>query len=78
VLLCCGVGYRHAGLHRLVLDEKRHVINFSIVGGNHRLANYRSVTTLHPSLAGNGTVVIECYVIDVPLGNTHAEHLFIT
>ncbi len=78
MLLRRGAEYRGTGLHRLVLDEERHVISLSVVGGNHHLANYRSVTTLHPSLAGNGTVVIECYVIDVPLGNTHAEHLFIT
>jgi abscisic acid receptor (PYR/PYL family) len=78
VLLCHGAGYRRPGLHRLVLEEERHVISFNVVGGNHRLANYRSVTTLHPSPAGNGTVVIECSVVDVPPGNTHAEHLCIS
>ncbi|XP_041023841.1 abscisic acid receptor PYL4 [Juglans microcarpa x Juglans regia] len=53
-----------------ILDEERHVISFSVVGGDHRLANYRSVTTLHPTPSGNGTVVIESYVVDVPPGNT--------
>ncbi|KAM7526528.1 hypothetical protein LguiA_016430 [Lonicera macranthoides] len=56
-----------------ILDDERHVISFSVVGGDHRLANYRSVTTLHPSPAGNGTVVIESYVVDTPAGNTKEE-----
>lgn len=43
------------------------------MGGDHRLANYKSVTTLHPSPAGNGTVVVESYVVDVPPGNTKEE-----
>ncbi|RDX78095.1 Abscisic acid receptor PYL4, partial [Mucuna pruriens] len=56
-----------------VLDDERHVIGFSMVGGDHRLSNYRSVTTLHPrSLADHraATVVVESYVVDVPPGNT--------
>ncbi|KAG2690969.1 hypothetical protein I3843_09G210800 [Carya illinoinensis] len=56
-----------------ILDEERHVISFSVVGGEHRLANYRSVTTLHPTTSGNGTVVIESYVVDVPPGNTNED-----
>ncbi|KAK7395059.1 hypothetical protein VNO78_15601 [Psophocarpus tetragonolobus] len=51
-----------------VLDDERHVIGFSMVGGDHRLSNYRSVTTLHPR--SSGTVVVESYVVDVPPGNT--------
>uniref|UniRef100_A0A6N2K9J7 Bet v I/Major latex protein domain-containing protein n=1 Tax=Salix viminalis TaxID=40686 RepID=A0A6N2K9J7_SALVM len=27
-----------------ILDDERHVISFSVVGGDHRLANYKSVT----------------------------------
>ena len=53
-----------------ILDDESHVISFSVVGGEHRLSNYRSVTTLHPSSAGAGTVVVESYVVDVPPGNT--------
>ncbi|KAL4296776.1 hypothetical protein GQ457_12G008330 [Hibiscus cannabinus] len=53
-----------------ILDDESHVLSFSVVGGDHRLANYRSVTTLHPSTTGNGTVVVESYVVDVPPGNT--------
>ncbi|KAF5750783.1 abscisic acid receptor PYL4 [Tripterygium wilfordii] len=56
-----------------ILDDERHVISFSVVGGDHRLANYRSVTTLHPAPNGNGTVVVESYVVDIPPGNTKEE-----
>ncbi|KAL4572404.1 hypothetical protein LXL04_019179 [Taraxacum kok-saghyz] len=58
-----------------ILDDERHVLSFSVVGGDHRLANYRSVTTLHPTPAGNGTVVVESYVVDIPPGNTKEETL---
>ncbi|KAI4306879.1 hypothetical protein L6164_030121 [Bauhinia variegata] len=54
-----------------ILDDESHVISFSVVGGDHRLRNYRSVTTLHSN--GSGTVVIESYVVDVPVGNTTEE-----
>ncbi|KAL5720914.1 Abscisic acid receptor pyl4 [Ranunculus cassubicifolius] len=57
-----------------ILDDERHVLSFSVVGGDHRLANYRSVTTLHPSSpTGLGTVVVESYVVDIPPGNTKEE-----
>ncbi|GFZ15066.1 PYR1-like 4 [Actinidia rufa] len=56
-----------------ILDDERHVISFRVVGGDHRLNNYRSVTTLHQSTSGFGTVVVESYVVDVPLGNTKDE-----
>ncbi|XP_073145748.1 abscisic acid receptor PYL4-like [Henckelia pumila] len=63
-----------------VLDEERHVLSFSIIGGDNRLNNYRSVTTLHaapPPKAGGGggtgTTVVESYVVDVPQGNTDEE-----
>lgn len=49
------------------------MISFSVVGGDHRLANYRSVTTLHEAPSGNGTVVVESYVVDIPPGNTKEE-----
>jgi abscisic acid receptor PYR/PYL family len=61
-----------------ILDDERRVISFRIVGGKHRLSNYRSVTTVHEaaaSAAGQGpiTSVIESYVVDVPAGNTIEE-----
>ncbi|XP_060172728.1 abscisic acid receptor PYL4-like [Lycium barbarum] len=55
-----------------ILDDERHVISFSVVGGDHRLTNYRSVTTLHTS-DDNGTVMVESYVVDIPQGNTKEE-----
>lgn len=64
-----------------ILDDEKHVLSFSVVGGDHRLHNYRSVTTLHAapphplSVGGGsgGTVVVESYVVDVPQGNTKEE-----
>ncbi|KAL6977511.1 Abscisic acid receptor pyl4 [Sarracenia purpurea var. burkii] len=56
-----------------ILDDERHIFSFSVVGGDHRLNNYRSVTTLHQSPTGSGTVVIESYVVDIPPGNTKDE-----
>ncbi|XP_027331864.1 abscisic acid receptor PYL4-like [Abrus precatorius] len=55
-----------------ILDDECHVISFSVVGGDHRLRNYRSVTTLHRD-GNEETVVIESYVVDVPPGNTKEE-----
>lgn len=57
-----------------ILDEERHVISFSVVDGDHRLANYRSITTLHSSPSdADATTVVESYVVDVPPGNTKEE-----
>ncbi|CAJ1971058.1 unnamed protein product [Sphenostylis stenocarpa] len=44
-----------------ILDDERHVMSFSVVGGDHRLRS------------NGGTVVIESYVVDVPPGNTKEE-----
>jgi abscisic acid receptor (PYR/PYL family) len=58
-----------------ILDEEQHILSFSIVGGEHRLTNYRSITTLHERLINGkpGTIVIESYVVDVPQGNTKED-----
>ncbi|XP_039070574.1 abscisic acid receptor PYL4-like [Hibiscus syriacus] len=56
-----------------ILDDEHHVLSFSVVGGVHRLNNYRSVTSLHASNKGNGTVVIESFVVDIPPGNTRED-----
>ncbi|XP_019059693.1 PREDICTED: abscisic acid receptor PYL5-like [Tarenaya hassleriana] len=58
-----------------ILDDDLHVISFSVVDGDHRLKNYRSVTTLHAAEDGGDTVVVESYVVDVPPGNTPEETL---
>ncbi|KAL5203346.1 hypothetical protein ABZP36_014298 [Zizania latifolia] len=56
-----------------ILDDERRVLSFRVVGGEHRLSNYRSVTTVHETASGAGTLVVESYVVDVPLGNTADE-----
>ncbi|XP_022996442.1 abscisic acid receptor PYL4-like [Cucurbita maxima] len=65
-----------------ILDDERHVMSFCVVGGDHRLRNYQSVTTLHTisSSSSNSnneskslTVVVESYAVDVPQGNTREE-----
>ncbi|KAK8578870.1 hypothetical protein V6N13_142154 [Hibiscus sabdariffa] len=58
-----------------ILDDDLKVTGFSIIGGEHRLRNYRSVTTVH-GFERNGriwTVVLESYVVDVPEGNTEED-----
>ncbi|XP_022134221.1 abscisic acid receptor PYL4-like [Momordica charantia] len=56
-----------------IMDDENHVISFSVVGGDHRLKNYRSMTSVHVSPSGGGTVVVESYMVDVPPGNTKEE-----
>lgn len=58
-----------------ILDDDRKVTGFSITGGEHRLRNYRSVTSVH-GFERDGkiwTVVLESYVVDVPEGNTEED-----
>uniref|UniRef100_A0A7N0U4D6 Abscisic acid receptor PYR1 n=1 Tax=Kalanchoe fedtschenkoi TaxID=63787 RepID=A0A7N0U4D6_KALFE len=60
-----------------ILDDSRHVTGFSITGGEHRLRNYRSVTTVHESRPGADgriwSVVLESYVVDIPDGNNEED-----
>ncbi|KAG1346736.1 Abscisic acid receptor PYR1 [Cocos nucifera] len=55
------------------LDDDRRVIRFTIVGGDHRLRNYRSTTTVHDGGSAGRAVVVESYVVDVPPGSTEEE-----
>lgn len=58
-----------------LLDDEKYVTGFSIIGGEHRLKNYRSVTSVH-GFERDGiiwTVVLESYVVDVPEGNTEED-----
>lgn len=58
-----------------ILDDEMYVTGFSIIGGEHRLRNYRSVTSVH-GFEKDGkiwTVVLESYVVDVPEGNTEED-----
>ncbi|KAG6399208.1 hypothetical protein SASPL_140684 [Salvia splendens] len=56
-----------------ILDDERRVTGFSIVGGDHRLRNYRSVTSVHELPGAISTVVLESYAVDVPEGNTEED-----
>ncbi|KAK9131111.1 hypothetical protein Sjap_011598 [Stephania japonica] len=59
-----------------MLDDEKHIISFSVVGGQHRLKNYRSVTSLKEFKEDGResekvyTMVLESYIVDVPEGNT--------
>ena len=65
------------------LDDDAKVMSFSIIGGDHRLENYRSTTSVHEDEdddddddegeRGKRTVVIESYVVDVPEGSTEED-----
>lgn len=66
-----------------ILDEDRRMLSFSVVGGDHRLKNYHSVTTVNgfaeeeqEEKGGGGrvyTVVLESYIVEVPEGNTRED-----
>ncbi|XP_077228377.1 PYR1-like 2 [Tasmannia lanceolata] len=55
-----------------ILDDEKHILSFSVVGGEHRLRNYRSVTSVN-EFSKDGkvyTIVLESYVVEIPEGNT--------
>ncbi|KAL8522201.1 hypothetical protein ACS0TY_012369 [Phlomoides rotata] len=55
-----------------ILDDEKHIISFRVVGGEHRLNNYRSVTSVN-EFNHDGkvyTIVLESYIVDIPEGNT--------
>ncbi|KAL5200612.1 hypothetical protein ABZP36_021815 [Zizania latifolia] len=56
-----------------ILDDDRHILSFRVVGGEHRLRNYRSVTSVTEFQPGPYCVVVESYVVDVPDGNTEED-----
>ncbi|KAJ4708180.1 Abscisic acid receptor [Melia azedarach] len=56
-----------------ILDDEKHILSFRVVGGEHRLNNYRSVTSVNEFRQRDGevyTVVLESYQVDIPEGNT--------
>ncbi|EXC24834.1 hypothetical protein L484_003811 [Morus notabilis] len=68
------------------LDDDARVMSFSIIGGDHRLENYRSTTSVHEEddldhdhdhdhdrITEKRTVVIESYVVDVPSGSSEED-----
>ncbi|XP_062095909.1 abscisic acid receptor PYL11-like [Humulus lupulus] len=59
------------------LDDDTRVMSFRIIGGDHRLANYRSTISVQEEEeeeeeggAASKTVVVESYVVDVPAGSS--------
>ncbi|PRQ29160.1 putative polyketide cyclase/dehydrase, START-like domain-containing protein [Rosa chinensis] len=50
------------------LDDDKHVLDFSIVGGEHKLVNYSSTTTVQEK--ARKTVVTQSYVVDAPAGSS--------
>ncbi|KAI4316537.1 hypothetical protein L6164_024513 [Bauhinia variegata] len=55
-----------------ILDDDQHVISFRVVGGEHRLKDYRSVTSVNEFHDRDKvyTIVLESYIVDIPEGNT--------
>ncbi|KAE8700391.1 Abscisic acid receptor PYL3 [Hibiscus syriacus] len=55
-----------------LLDDEKHVLSFSVVGGEHRLRNYKSVTSVNEfEKEGKAyAIVLESYIVDIPQGNT--------
>ncbi|KAK1430854.1 hypothetical protein QVD17_13912 [Tagetes erecta] len=55
-----------------LLDDEKHILSFRVVGGEHRLNNYLSVTSVN-EFEKEGkvyTLVLESYIVDIPAGNT--------
>lgn len=55
-----------------ILDDEKHVLSFRVLGGEHRLNNYRSVTSVNEFNKEDKvyTIVLESYIVDIPAGNT--------
>ncbi|GAA0155938.1 hypothetical protein Leryth_004965 [Lithospermum erythrorhizon] len=55
-----------------ILDDEKHILSFRVVGGEHRLNNYKSVTSVNEFKKGGEiwTIVLESYIVDIPEGNT--------
>lgn len=55
-----------------MLDDEKRILSFKVVGGEHRLNNYRSVTSVNEFKRDGKvyTIVLESYTVDIPEGNT--------
>lgn len=67
-----------------LLDDQHRVLSFRVVGGQHRLRNYKSVTSVNEftDVSNNNnnnnnntddkvyTIVVESYIVDIPEGNS--------
>ncbi|KAJ7558980.1 hypothetical protein O6H91_04G064100 [Diphasiastrum complanatum] len=58
-----------------ILDDDQHILSFRVLGGEHRLKNYSSKTTVYEYEVDGmpETLVIESYVVDVPEGNSKED-----
>ncbi|OMO66294.1 Polyketide cyclase/dehydrase [Corchorus olitorius] len=59
-----------------ILDDDEHVLSFRVVGGDHRLKNYRAVTSVNQFVDQGGKVyslVLESYSVEIPEGNTEED-----
>ncbi|WRX27099.1 hypothetical protein QQP08_019586 [Theobroma cacao] len=58
-----------------VLDDDDHVLSFRLVGGDHRLNNYRAVTSVNEFNQGGKaySMVLESYTVEIPQGNTEED-----
>ncbi|XP_010471346.1 PREDICTED: abscisic acid receptor PYL3 [Camelina sativa] len=62
------------------LDEAKRILSFRVLGGEHRLNNYRSVTSVNEFVVLEKdkkkrvySVVLESYIVDIPKGNTEED-----
>ncbi|EOA34502.1 hypothetical protein CARUB_v10022043mg [Capsella rubella] len=62
------------------LDEEKRILSFRVLGGEHRLNNYRSVTSVNEFVVLDQkdkkrvySVVLESYIVDIPKGNTEED-----
>ncbi|KAI3416638.1 Bet_v_1 domain-containing protein [Psidium guajava] len=58
-----------------VLDDERRVLSFRVIGGDHRLRDYCSVTSVNEVTMNEEerkavTLVLESYAVQIPDGNT--------
>ncbi|CAA2975907.1 abscisic acid receptor PYL2-like [Olea europaea subsp. europaea] len=59
-----------------ILDEEKYILSFRVVGGEHRLNNYQSVTSVNEFIDRENkvyTIVLESYIVDIPEGNTEED-----
>ncbi|KAF5743201.1 hypothetical protein HS088_TW09G01266 [Tripterygium wilfordii] len=58
-----------------ILDDEKHILSFRVVGGEHRLNDYKSVTSVNEFNKDGKvyTIVLESYIVDIPEGNTKED-----
>ncbi|KAL0341923.1 UNVERIFIED_CONTAM: Abscisic acid receptor PYL2 [Sesamum calycinum] len=59
-----------------ILDDENRVLSFRVVGGEHRLKDYQSVTSVNEVISEVNkvySVVLESYVVEIPEGNTSED-----